>query len=113
MPQGNTQVPVPTFNPANMHAFAGLNNPDMVDVGILASFAGDPDVRALLVDYMPDFLSVMDRIGRIILVFNLQRTELEKYYRSDKISELLQNCRRVFRIVGDLVRALKVYINMA
>ena len=113
MPQGNTQVPVPTFNPANMQAFAGLNNPDMVDVGILASFAGDPDVRALLVDYMPDFLSVMDRIGRIILVFNLQRTELEKYYRTDKINELLQNCRRVFRIVGELVRALKVYINMA
>lgn len=113
LPQGNVQVPVPTFDPSNMQPFVGLQDPDMVDVGILSSFAGDPDVRALLVDYLPDFLSVLNSIGRIILVFNLQRTELEKVYRTDRINELLQNCRRVFRIVGDLVRALKVYINMA
>lgn len=113
LPQGNAQVPAQTFNPGAMEPFIRMQDPDMVDVGILASFAGDPDVRALLVDYLPDFLSVMDRIGRIILLFNIQKTELEKIYRSDKLNELTQNCRRVFKIVGDLVRALKVYINMA
>ncbi|WP_144268394.1 hypothetical protein [Desulfovibrio sp. An276] len=113
LPQGNAQVSVQTFNPGAMEPFIRMQDPDMVDVGILASFAGDPDVRALLVDYLPDFLSVMDRIGRIILLFNIQKTELEKIYRSDKLNELTQNCRRVFKIVGDLVRALKVYINMA
>lgn len=113
LPQGNVQVPVPSFNPNAMQPFVGLQDPDMVDVGILASFAGDPDVQALLVDYTPDFLNVMDRIGRVILLFNLQRRKLEQWYRVDKINELLQNCRKVFRIVGELVQILRVYINMA
>lgn len=113
LPQGNVQVPVPSFSPDTMQPFVGLQDPDMVDVGILASFAGDPDVQALLVDYTPDFLNVMDRIGRVILLFNVQRRELEQWYRVDKINELLQNCRKVFRLVGDLVQTLRVYINMA
>ena len=113
MPQGNTTVPAQPFNPSAINTFATMQDPEMLDAGILTSFAGDPDVKALLVDYLPDFINIMDRIGRVILLFNVKRKELEQYYRVDRINELLQNCRKIFKMVGSLVPDLQLYINMA
>ena len=113
MPQGNTSVPAQPFNPSAINSFAAMGDPDMLDAGILTSFAGDPDVKALLVDYLPDFINILDRIGRVILLFNVKRKEMEQYYRIDRINELLQNCRKIFKMVGDLVPDLQLYINMA
>ena len=113
MPQGNTSVPAQPFNPSAINSFAAMGDPDMLDAGILTAFAGDPDVKALLVDYLPDFINILDRIGRVILLFNVKRKEMEQYYRIDRINELLQNCRKIFKMVGDLVPDLQLYINMA
>lgn len=97
----------------NMPAAAAMGDPEMIDAGVLASFAGEPDVKAMLVDYYPDFISILDRIGRTILIFCLQKKEFVKYYKEDKVENMLLNLRKVFKIIGDLAQSLRLYINMA
>lgn len=111
--QGISETPVQSFNPQNLETFANIGDQQVMDTGILSSFADDPDVKGLLVDYMPDFMTVLDRVGRVVLLFCIKKREFENYYRQDKLEELLSNCRRVFKLVGGLVQDLKVYINMA
>lgn len=90
-----------------------MEDPELLDTGMLASFAQDPDIKTLLVDYLPDFLRVLDRIGRVILLLAAQEEDMEAFYGREKHAEVLANCRKVFRLVGNLVDDLKSYVNMA
>lgn len=98
---------------SNLQDFANMEDTDLFDTGVLASFAQYPDIKALLVEYLPDFLAAEDKIGRILLAFCSQKKEIEKFYGTEKSSILLSSCRRIFSILGDLVASLKLYVNMA
>lgn len=114
MQQGTMEMPAqPMFDPNNLDAFASIGDEQVLDTGVLASFGNDPDIKALLVDYLPDFVTVLDRMGRVLLLFNLNKEDIENYYGTEKLSDLLGNCRKVFKTVGELVYSLKKYINMA
>lgn len=92
--------------------FAALEDPEMFDTGILASFAQYPDAKQLLVEYMPDFLAAEDKIGRVLLLFCSQKKEIEDFYGTEKCSTLIASLRRIFSILGELVASLKLYVNM-
>lgn len=92
--------------------FAETGEPDIFDSGVLASFSQYPDIKSLLVEYLPDFLAAEDKIGRIILLFSSQKKEIENFYGAEKCSTLMASCRRIFSILGDLVASLKLYVNM-
>lgn len=92
--------------------FAALEDPEMFDTGILASFAQYPDAKQLLVEYMPDFLAAEDKIGRVLLLFCSQKKEIEAFYGTEKCSTLIASLRRIFSILGELVASLKLYVNM-
>lgn len=111
-PQGSMEQPVVGFDPSYLNDFAELGDEEMMDTGILAAFAQDPDIKALLVDYLPDFMQAQDRLGRIILMFGSQKEDLEDFYGSEKYSTLLSSCRKIFQVLGDLVASLKTYVNM-
>ena len=93
--------------------FAETEDPEMFDIGILASFAEYPDIKGLLVEYLPDFLSAEDKIGRVILLFSSQKKEIEEFYGTEKSSTMMNSLRRIFDILGNLVASLKLYVNMA
>ena len=97
----------------SLNDFAETEDPEMFDVGVLANFAEYPDVKVMLVDYLPDFTTACDKVGRILLLFTSQKKAIEKFYGADKCSTLLASCRRIFTILGDLVASLKSYVSMA
>lgn len=102
----------PVFDPSVMEQLAEIEAPELLDTGILATFAQNPDIKVLLVDYLPDFISAQDRLGRIILMLAYQKKELQDFFGSEKHTTLLSSCRKVFNVIGDLVTSLKQYVNM-
>lgn len=110
--QGSMEQPAEYFDPSYLDDYADLGDEEMLDTGILASFAQDPDIKGLLVDYLPDFLQAQDRLGRIILLMSSQKADLEDFYSSEKYATLISSCRKIFQVIGDLVVNLKTYINM-
>lgn len=116
--QGAMEMPVqgydrPAFDPSVMEQIAEIQDPELMDTGILATFAQNPDIKILLVDYLPDFISAQDRIGRIVLLLSYQKKELQDFFGTEKYTTLLSSCRKIFITIGDLVTALKQYVNMA
>ena len=116
--QGSMEMPVPgydrpAFDPSVMEQLAEIEDPELMDTGILATFAQNPDIKTLLVDYLPDFISAQDRLGRIILMLSYQKKELQDFFGTEKHTTLLSSCRKVFTVIGDLVTSLKQYVNMA
>ena len=103
----------PVFDPSVMEQLAEIEDPELMDTGILATFAQNPDIKTLLVDYLPDFVSAQDRLGRIILMLSHQKKELQEFFGTEKYTTLLSSCRKIFITIGDLVTALKQYVNMA
>jgi len=116
--QGSMEMPMsgydrPVFDPSVMEQLAEIEDPELMDTGILATFAQNPDIKTLLVDYLPDFVSAQDRLGRIILMLAYQKKELQDFFGAEKHTTLLSSCRKVFTVIGDLVTSLKLYVNMA
>lgn len=107
------QQPMPIFDPVNMQDYAALGDPEILDTGILSSFSQDPDIKSLLVDYLPDFITMLDKLGRVILLFCLQKEDLENFYGRDRYANVLGSCRKVFKLIGDTANSLELYINMA
>lgn len=102
----------PVFDPSLLDAWADTGEPAMVDTGILAAFAQDPDIKTMLVDYLPDFVTVLDKLGRVILLFTLRKDDIEAFYGRDKYAATLGNVRKIFAQIGDLVNTLEQYVNM-
>ena len=117
MPQQPTQpngAPAqPQFDPNMVQAGIDVGGQDAIDTGILASFAQDPDIKALLVDYMPYFLQMLDKLGRVILLMSLEKKDMEAQYGMERYADLLASCRKMFKMLGDIVNQLKKYVNMA
>lgn len=116
--QGSMEMPMsgydrPVFDPSVMEQLAEIEDPELMDTGILATFAQNPDIKTLLVDYLPDFVSAQDRLGRIILMLAYQKKELQDFFGTEKHTTLLSSCRKIFTVIGDLVTSLKQYVNMA
>lgn len=109
---GEMQQQQPPRNFDDLDDFAELEDPEMFDVGILSAFAQKPDIKSLLVEYLPDFLAAEDKIGRILLLFSSQKKEIEDFYGPEKAQTVLASCRRIFSILGEMVASLKLYINM-
>lgn len=97
---------------SNLDDFAQMEDPEMFDVGVLSAFANSPDVKSLLVEYLPDFLAAEDKVGRIILLFSAQQKRIEDFYGADKAQNLMGSCRRIFGILSEIISSLKLYANM-
>ncbi len=97
---------------SSLNDFAEMEDPEMFDVGVLSAFANYPDVKSLLVEYLPDFLAAEDKVGRIILLFSSQQKRIEDFYGADKAQTLMGSCRRIFGILGEMIAQLKLYANM-
>lgn len=100
------------FAPEVIEDFAGMGDQDLMDTGILASFAKDSDIKENFVDLLPSFSEALTSVGRTILICSMQRKEMEDYYGREKYQTFVTNCKRVFKTLGEVVVGLKEYINM-
>lgn len=104
--------PAPEFNPEAINAAADLGDSEIMDTGMLASVAGSEDIKSILVDLMPDFSSTVSHLGQTILIMTLNKTELVDYYGQEPYHTLLNNIRKVFKLLGTIISDLNSYMNM-
>lgn len=102
-PQVNTQL---------LHDTAELGDEDVMDTGMLASLAGDDDIKDLMVDLTPKFTGTLTNIGKTILGFVLNESKLQDHYGQEEYSSVLNNLRKIFTGLGKVVYDLRSYINM-
>ena len=120
MPQGAqangmpmaAQPGMPVFDPSGIQYAADIADPDIVDTGILSAFAKDPDIKELLLDYLPNFIDTLDKIGRCVILLCLRKDELEDFYGRDKYAQLPGSCRKLLKLLGDTVEHLQRYTSM-
>ena len=72
----------------------------------------DPDIKELLLDYLPNFIDTLDKIGRCVILLCLRKDELEDFYGRDKYAQLLGSCRKLLKLLGDTVEHLQRYTSM-
>ena len=114
IPQNQPYVmPAMSVDQAPIEAAAELGDPDLLDTGLLASVAGNEDIKGVLVDMLPTFQDTVSELGKSILLFNTHREDLEEQYGRDQYSSVLANLRKIFTSLGKVVYDLKTYINMA
>ena len=102
----------PAFNPEVMEDFAEMQDPDMMDTGIIASFSGDMDIKENFIDLLPNFLETMTNLGKTILICVSHKAELEDHYGREKYQTFLSNTRRVFKTLGEIVVSMQSYVKM-
>lgn len=105
--QGNYQV-----NEEMLDAAANLGDEEHFDTGMLASLAGNEDIKLLLVDMLPNFTTATTDLGKSILLFTVNKEEIEGYYGAEEYNGLLVNLRKMFRMLGELIFDLRKYVNM-
>jgi len=107
----DTNMPA-EFEPEILDAAAEIGDPELMETGILASVAGEEDIKLVLVDMIPDFSNTVSKLGRTILMMNLEKEDLVDFYGEEEFQSLLSNIRKVFKTLGELVFDLHRYINM-
>ena len=91
---------------------AELNDQDIMDTGMLASLAGEDNIKGLLVDMLPQFIDTCTNLGKSIILFTAHKTEFQDYYGEEEYNGVLVNIRRVFRQLGEVTYDLKKYTQM-
>lgn len=102
----------PAFNPEVMEDFAEMQDPEMMDTGIIASFSGDMDIKENFIDLLPNFLETMTNLGKTILICVSHKEELEDHYGREKYQTFVSNTRRVFKTLGEIVVSMQSYVKM-
>jgi len=95
-----------------LQSAAELGDQELMDTGLLASVAGEEDLKVVMVDMLPNFTDTTTKLGHIILVLVLNKKELEDFYGREQYQTLLSNIRKVFKKLGKIIADLRKYINM-
>lgn len=111
LPAQQDNTAMPQANPEVIEAAADIADPQVLDTGIIASLASNPDIKLQLVDLLPTFEDTVTKIGKAILLFTTAAEELEKNYGKEQYTLLLKSLRTVFNTLGNIVVDLKKYIN--
>lgn len=117
--QNQAQAPGPISTPQTneideevLQSTAELGDQELMDTGLLASVAGEEDLKVVMVDMLPNFTDTASKLGHIILVLVLNKKELEDFYGREQYQTLLSNIRKVFKKLGKIIADLRKYINM-
>ncbi len=109
---GGTESPEVNMNQSILESAIRLQQPDLVDTGILASLSQTNNIKLLLIDSLNNFESTLTELGKSILMFSANKDEVEGHYGKEKYTDTLGNIRDVFTKLGKVVNELKKYTNM-
>jgi hypothetical protein len=96
-----------------LESSAGMGDQEMFDTGMLASLAGNEDIKGLLTGFLPQFSETTTNLGKSILSFTINKKDIEETYGREQYNTLLGAVRKVFKLLGGIVYDLKFYNRMA
>lgn len=90
---------------ANQLAQAGQK--EIFDTHSIATLAKYVTPQSKVTSYMPDFISCLDKLGRMLFLIHWQTEKFEEMYGRSELPELTELLSNVFKNLGDLVIFLK------
>lgn len=91
---------------------------EIFDTHSIATLAKYVSPQTKVTDYMPDFISCLDKLGRMLFLVYWETDKFEEMYGRSELPEMTELLSNVFRNLGDLIIFLKrkspeLSINMA
>ena len=82
----------------------------MMDIGILSSLYNNEDIKTYLLDYVPQFTETVSNLGKVLLLFNLNKDALIGKYGNGEYHSILSTVRKVFRSLAEIILDLERYV---
>jgi len=92
---------------------AEFEDPEMLDTGMIGSLAHADDIKSLLLDSVQSFEDTVTDIGKSMLLFAINKQEMEDHYGREDYSSVMHNLNTGFSTLGGLVFDIKEYTNNA
>lgn len=92
-------------NTANQLAQSGQK--EIFDTHTIATLAKYVSPESKVTAYMPDFISCLDKLGRMLFLVRWETDKFEEMYGRSELPELVELLSNVFKNLGDLVIFLK------
>lgn len=80
---------------------------EVLDTSVFASLLKAVDDRDLIERYLPDLLSGLDALGRVLFNFYMHNEVFKDRYGENELESMEQNLRNTFRSLGDIVLRLE------
>ncbi len=80
---------------------------DVFDTQAIAALSRYADTSTKVLEYVPNFVSSLDKLGRMLFLAYWDTDKFEKMYGKDELPELLELIRNVFTNLGDLIIFMK------
>jgi hypothetical protein len=86
---------------------AGAGQKKVFDHAVIGGLAKMYDSASVMDTYVPDFLSALDKLGRVLFLFYWKNEEFSERYGSEDMAEMEDTIRAVFKQFGDLILKLR------
>lgn len=86
-----------------MEQAAGLEDPEAFEATAIGSLASNPDLRALIADYMPTLETALDNLARILLSLWIEEDMYRSELGEEDYATVEDKLRTVFNNLGSLV----------
>ena len=80
---------------------------EVLDTSVFASLLKAVDDRDLIEKYLPDLLSGLDALGRVLFNFYMHNEVFKDRYGENELESMEQNLRNTFRSLGDIILRLE------
>lgn len=88
-------------------AMASAGQKEIFDTQSIATLAKYSDPANKVVEYIPNFVSSLDKLGRILFMIYWETEKFQKMYGRDELPELIELVKSVFKNLGDLIIFMK------
>ena len=86
---------------------AGAGQKEIFDAQAIASLAKYTDPTSKVTSYIPNFVTSLDKLGRILFMIYWDTAKFQEMYGRDELPELIELIKNVFKNMGDLIIFMK------
>lgn len=80
---------------------------EVFDTQAIAALSRYTDTSTKVIEYIPNFVTSLDKLGRMLFLAYWDTEKFEKMYGKDELPELIELVKNVFTNLGDLIIFLK------
>lgn len=91
----------------NAAEMAASGQKEIFDTSAIAMISKYVDPTSKVINYLPNFVDTLDKLGRMLFMIYWQTDKFQKMYGVDELPELIELIKNVFKNLGDLVIFLK------
>lgn len=91
----------------NAVSMANSGQKEIFDTQAIATLAKYTDPSSKALSYIPNFVSTMDKLGRMLFMIYWDTEKFQEMYGKDELPELIEMLKSVFKNIGDLVIFMK------